>query len=112
MLFLSDGGTETAGNPVIAIRIKAQDAISKDIFGNALVAFGPHDLEFAYELDGTEGEPSRKDLSIALLECSKIGMRILIKEITDATAVSATSMDAEAADLTLDVETQWPNKGI
>lgn len=111
MLFLSDGAVETAGNPVIAIRIKAQDAISKDILGNSLDAYTPHTLEFAYELDGTEGEPSRKDITKCFLECSKVGMKIEVKEIADATAVSATSMDATAAALSLEYDVQWPTKG-
>lgn len=112
MLFLSDGGTETAGNPVIALRIKAVDAVSKDVFGNANVAFAPHELEVAYELDGTEGEPDRKDLAIVLYETTKIGMKTLIKEIADATAVSEASMDAAAAAESLEFDVLWPTKGV
>lgn len=112
MLFCSDAGNEAAGQPVVAVRIKAVDAVSKDIFGNDLIAFGPHELEVAYELDGTEGEPSRRDLSKVMLEVSKIGMKILIKEIADATAVSATSMSATAPADVLDYEVVWPTKGL
>ena len=84
MLFLSDAGNEVAGQPVIAIRIKSQDAVSKDVFGNQLYAFGPHILEIAYELDGTEGEPSRRDIIKAMSEVSKLGLKIEVKEIADA----------------------------
>jgi len=112
LLICSNGGAESAGQPVIAIRIKAQDAVSKDVFGNDLVAFAPHTIEVAYELDATEAEPSRLDLAKVMQEVSKIGMKIDIKEIADGTAVSAASMDATAVALSLEVETQWPTKGI
>ena len=112
LLICSDAANEAAGQPVIAIRIKAQDAVSKDVFGNDLVAFAPHTIEVAYELDATEAEPSRLDLAKVMQEVSKIGMKIDIKEIADGTAVSAASMDAAAVALSLEVETQWPTKGI
>lgn len=112
MLICSDGGVETAGNPVIAIRIKAVDAVSKDVFGNDLVAFSPHTIEVAYELDGTEGEPSRRDIIKTMAEVQKIGMKVLVKEIADATAVSAASMDAAAVADALEFEVQWPTKGL
>jgi hypothetical protein len=112
MLFCSDGGVKTAGNPVIALRIKSQDAVSKDVFGNALTAFGPHTMEVAYELDGTEGEPSRRDLSKVMFEVAKLGFKTEVKEIADATAVSATSMDAASPADSLEYDTQWPAKGI
>jgi len=112
MLFLSDGGTETAGNPVIGLRVKAADAVSKDVFGNDLTAFAPHELELAYELDGTEAEPDRKDLAITLHETGKIGLKTLIKEVADATAVDETSMDATAAAEALEYDLTWPTKGV
>ena len=111
MLFLSDGGTETAGNPVIAIRIKGKDAVSKDIFGGAITAAAPHIAELAYELDGTEAEPNRKDIAKVMFELVKTGVRIEIKEIADATAVSESSIDAASAAEDLD-NLYWPNKSI
>jgi len=111
MLFLSDGGVETAGSPVIAIRIKAIDAVSKDVFGNALDAYAPHAMEIAYEKDGTEAEPSRRDLQKVEWEAFKLGVKALIKEITDGTAVSAASMDAASADDEID-DLYWPTKGV
>jgi|NOAtaT_7_FD_contig_51_5285587_length_2665_multi_4_in_0_out_0_3 hypothetical protein len=112
LLLCSDGGNEAAGQPVIGIRIKAQDAVSKDVFGNDLVAFAPHTIEVAFELDAAEGEPSRRDLIKAMADIAKIGMKIDVKEIADGTAVSAASMDAAAVADSLEVETQWPTKGI
>ena len=112
MLVLSDGGVETAGNPVVALRMKAADAVSKDIFGNDLAAFAPHEIEVAYELDSTEAEPDRKDLAIVYQEVAKIGAKIVVKEVADATAVSEASLNATAAALELEADIQWPTKGI
>jgi hypothetical protein len=109
-LILSDGGTETAGNPVIAIRIKAADAVSKDVFGNSFDAFAPHTVEIGYELDGTEAEPSRLDLAKVMHECSKLGAKMQIKEIADATAVTMASLSAAAVALELEFELRWPTK--
>ena len=110
-LMLSDGGNEAAGQPVIFIRIKQIDAVSKDIFGNALNAYAPHVCELAYELDGTEAEPSRKDLAKVMWELAKLGVKIEIKEIADGTAVSAAAVDAAAAAEELDW-LNWPTKGV
>lgn len=113
LLICSDGGSEAAGSAVIAIRIKAQDAVSKDVFGNDLVAFAPHTIEVAHELDANGKQtPSQLDMAKAMQEVSKIGMKIDIKEIANATAVSEASMNAAAVALSLEVETQWPTKGI
>jgi hypothetical protein len=45
VLVLSDGANEASGQPVVAIRIKDQDAGSKDVFGSALQAFNPQIME-------------------------------------------------------------------
>jgi hypothetical protein len=113
LLICSDGGSEAAGQSVIAIRIRAQNAISKDVFGNDLVAFAPHTIEMAHELDGSGKQtPSQLDMVKVMQEVAKIGMKIDVKEIANATAVSEASMDAASVALSLEVETQWPTKGI
>lgn len=111
VIILSDGGNEAAGQPVIALRIKGEDAVSKDIFGNAITAASPHDLEFAYELDSTEAEPSRLDIAKVLFEAVKLGCKVVVKQIADGTAVSIASMDATAAAEELD-NLYWPTKGV
>jgi len=112
MLFLSDAGSEIAGAAVIAIRIKAVDAVSKDVFGNDLIAFAPHKCEIAYELTAANNPiPTDVDLLIAEFEAIKTGVAIQLKEIANGTAVSATSMDAKAVDIELD-ELYWPTKGV
>jgi len=110
-LILSDNGTETAGNPVIAIRIKQISAVSKDVFGNDMNAYSPHACEIAYELDGTEAEPDRKDIEMAVWELARNGVKLQVKEIADGTAVSFASMDATAAAQELD-DLRNPNKGV
>lgn len=112
MLICSDGGAEGAGAAVIAIRIKADDAVSTDVFGNALVAFAPHTLEFAYELAAANNPiPVDADIFKATFEAFKTGVKSQLKEIANGTAVSATSMDAKAADAECD-ELYWPTKGV
>jgi hypothetical protein len=112
ILTLSDGGVVTAGNPVVLLRIKAIDAVSKDIFGNALVAFCPHELEIAYELDGAEGEPSRKDLAVIFAEIFQLGIKVLVKEVADATAVDETSLNSTAVAQAIEYSVVWPKKGM
>jgi len=111
MLICSDGGTETAGNPVIGVRVKSYDAVSKDVFGNDLDAFTPHHCEIAYELDTGNPEPSALDLTEVTAELAKRGFALEIKEIADGTAVDATSMSAKEADRVIEVQDEWPTKG-
>lgn len=109
-IVLSDAGNEAAGQPVILVRMKQIDAVSKDIFGNDLKAYAPHTCEVAYELDGTEAEPSRLDLQLVMFELAKRGIKIEIKQVADATAVTPTSVDATATAQELDW-LRWPTKG-
>jgi len=112
MLILSDGGAEAAGDAVIAIRMKAVDAVSKDVFGNDLVAFTPHSMEVAYELDANgKPTPANADVAEAIVEAAKKGVKIEIKEIANTTAVSAASMDAASPVKEIEVQDEWPTKG-
>lgn len=110
-LMLSDNGTETAGNPVIFIRVKQTDAVSKDILGLDNLALAPHACEIAYELDATEAEPSRLDLQMVMHEVAPFGVAVQIKEIADATAVTPAAVDAAAVAADLEASIQWPTKG-
>lgn len=96
MLFLSDNGNEAAGQPVAVLRLKGVDAVSKDVFGNSIVAAAPHALEIAWELDGANPEVSVLDITKIAHEAIKMGTKIQIKQIADGTAVSEASMDAAA----------------
>jgi len=109
-LVLSDNGTETAGNPVIFIRIKQIDAVSKDVFGNAMSAYAPHICELAYELDSSEAEPSRLDIIKVMFELAQLGIRTQVKQIADGTAVTPANVDAATAAEDFDW-IYWPTKG-
>lgn len=113
MLFLSDAANEAEAQPVIVLRMKAADAVSKDVFGNALVAFAPHILEVAYEITATSNKawPANKDIQLVEWEAFKVGARTQVKEIASGTAVSEASMDAASAVLDMD-ELYWPGKSV
>lgn len=112
MLIVSATGSEAAGQSVIAIRMSSVNAVSKDVFGNDLIAFAPHIVEVAYELTAADNPiPSDADLFKVEYEVFKIGARTQLKEIANGTAVSATSMDAAA--VAADVEDlNWPTKSV
>lgn len=112
MIFLSDGGVETASNPVILIRIKGVDMGSKDVFGNATTAYAPHTLEFAYELAAANNPtPTDVNLFTAAFEAIKTGVRFQLKEIANATAVTQAAIDAKSADTDLE-DINWPTKSV
>lgn len=111
MLFVS-AGNEAAGQPVIGIRISAVDAVSRDIFGNATFGYAPHNLEIAYELQAANNPtPINTEIVTVIWEAAKTGIKMQLKEIANATAVTESSMNAKAADLELD-ELYWPLKSI
>jgi hypothetical protein len=105
MLVLSIGGDETATNPVIAIRMRANDAVSKDIFGNANVAFAPHTIEIASE----DAVPSRKDLAIVDAEVAKLNIKIQVKVIAAGVAVNEANINSAAPVAVIDW-LQFPTK--
>jgi len=112
MLFASVGGNEAAGQPVLAIRIRNVDMVSKDVFGGDTSAYAPHTLELAYELAAVAGPiPAAADLAAGQFESVKTGCRWQLKEIANGTAVDEASMDAAspAADLE---ELYWPTKSV
>lgn len=110
-LVCSDGGVETAGASVILIRISNVDAVSKDIFGNQTYAYAPHLMEFAYELNGTDSQPSHADVAKAAYESQRVGARWQLKEIADGTAVTAANVSAASALVDLE-NLYWPTKSV
>jgi hypothetical protein len=112
MLFISDSGSEAAGQAVQALRIKAQDAVSKDVFGNDLVAFAPHALEHAWELTAANNPiPTDADIYAVAFEAVKTGVKIQLKELANGTAVTAANMDAASVAVELE-DLEWPTKGV
>jgi hypothetical protein len=97
MLILSDNANEAAGQPVIGLRLKGVSAVSKDVFGNDIIAAAPHALEIAWELNASNPRPSVLDITLVSYEAMKMGTKVQIKQIADGTAVSEASLDATAA---------------
>ena len=112
MLFLSVGGNEAEGQPVILIRVKNVDLVSKDIFGNASFAYAPHTLELAYELAAAnKPEPTLADLAVAKWEAERCGCRYQEKSIANGTAVSEAALNAAAPIADLE-DLYWPTKSV
>ena len=84
-----------------SIEIEARDAVSKDVFGNDLVAFAPHDARLA-----SVNAQSKADLSKVHMELSKAGLeKVLLSEGADLAAAEA----AAAEEILFDI--RWPTKG-
>jgi hypothetical protein len=107
MLFLSLAGAEAAGDNVVAIRMKGIDMVSKDVFGNDAIAYTPHTIEIAYE----DTVADELDKAVVIAECAKVGVKLEIKAIAAATAVTEASIDAKAADREIENDDLWPTKG-
>lgn len=110
-IIIMSRGNEAAGQPVIAIRIKGIDAVSKDIFGNDITAAAPHNAEIAYETDAADDEAQILDLIKVMFELAKLGTKIQVKVIANGTAVTEASMDAAAASESID-NLYWPTKSV
>jgi hypothetical protein len=85
-----------------SIRIEANDAISKDVFGNALVAFTPHKLYFASRNDAM----STLVVSKLMSEIVKLGIKMVVQ--THATVLA--TAEAAAGDEVI-VDVQWSAAG-
>lgn len=83
------------------IQIEAVNAISKDIFGNDLIAFTPHLLDFAYD-NGIAADVLAKIYA----EIVKLGIKFQVA--TDATLAAAKA----ATPSVIEADMQWPTKGM
>ncbi len=110
-LMISDGGAVTAGNPVIYLKIKAA-SVQPDALGIDMAARAPHIAILAYELDGTVPEPSALDLAKVQMEVVKRGVRMQIRQIADATAVTNANAEAAAVAADLPMDMYWPMAGV
>lgn len=88
-----------------SLTIISQDAISKDVFGNALVAFAPHTISFASRNDAM----STLKVSEIMLE---IGRQGIDKTAIQVHATSLASAQASAPVATLTAQVEWPSKGV
>lgn len=87
-----------------SIRIEAADAVSKDVFGNDLVAFAPHKIEFASRDD------AMSSLVVAKILTEVIKMGVEKTVVKTHPTVLATAEAAAGDELVIDVT--WPTKGI
>lgn len=111
-LFLSHAASEVEGQPVIYIRVAQVSAVSADIFGNALLAYAPHQLQIAYELRSNgDSFPAHADLFKAEYEALKMGVKVQFIEIANGTAVTEANVNAATPIADLD-ELYWPTKGV
>lgn len=113
-LLISQNGNFAEGQPVIYVKIAAQDMISKDIFGNDTDSYAPHILTFAYELTGAAGTnsiPSHADILTCEWETIKTGVLVQLKELANGTQVTDANVTAASPIVVLD-ELYWPTKGV
>jgi hypothetical protein len=87
-----------------SLKIVAADAVSKDVFGNDLVAFAPHRIEFASRDDAMSTLKSAQ-IQNEVVKCGIEKMNVK----THATSL-ASAEAAAGTDIIFDV--QWPTKGI
>lgn len=112
MIFLSHNANEAEAQPVVLVRIKGVDAVSKDVFGNATSAYAPHTLELAYELaSANDPEPTLADIEIAKFESQKLGCRYQEKQIANGTAVTEAAINAATPSNDLE-DLYWPTKSV
>ena len=113
-LLISQNGNVAEGQPVIYVKISAQDMISKDIFGNDTDSYAPHNLFVAYELSGAAGTnpiPNHADIGAVLFETIKTGVRLNLVELANGTAVTDANVSAATPILAID-ELYWPTKNV
>lgn len=102
VLIISDGGVETSTSAVVAVRISAIDAVSKDIFGNQLTAFNPQLTEVFVQ---TAVAISEKDMLIIGYEVCRRADILQSKTTQAAQTVesqldnAATILDAEICEI-------------
>ena len=113
-LLITENGNGAEGQPVIYVKISAQDMISKDIFGNDTDSYAPHNLTVAYELSGSAGSnpiPNHADIASVLFETIKTGVRLNLVELANGTQVTDANVSAATPILAID-ELYWPTKNV
>ena len=96
-------GRKLAIDSDMSIRIEAKDAVSKDIFGNAVDAFTPHEVKFAID----SAVATHSEVAKVMLELGKIGFALKIGEDATLAAAETAADSAEAEQHNV----AWPTKG-
>jgi len=99
----ADGWPILGYNSELLLRVKGEDAVSKDIFGNSFAAYAPHILNIA-----CISTISREEYSKILHECSKLGIKLAINEVVGAPVAA----DLNSFDFEIRFDMQWPGKGV
>jgi len=110
-IFISHNGNEAAGQPVVLVKISQIDMVSKDVFGNSLLAYTPLLLQVNYELGaaGNQTYVSHADLAVVSFEAIKTGIRFQKSENANGTAVTDANLATATVIADLD-ELYWPTK--
>jgi hypothetical protein len=99
---LAKGRKLTIDATKASIRIEAKDAVSKDVFGNDLDAFTPHEVKFAAIDAATAVEVAK-----IMMDLGKIGFGLKLGNGADLAAAEAAADAAEEERHS----SQWPTKG-
>jgi len=109
--FTVDSSNDANGWPKLTLNtdeasllISADDMVSKDVFGNDLVAFAPHTIDFASRDDAMTTLKSTE----VMLEVVKMGINTTVVK-THATSLSSAE-SATGDELIFDIT--WPGKGV
>lgn len=107
VLTLSDGSPASA-EKVILIRVRQIDAVSKDIFGNANLAFSPHIMDIAYEDASAFAGVDWAKLSI---EVAKEGIKAIVYKAVAGAIPALSDMVPAKQEAALEFDILWPSKG-
>src|ERR1700688_4183767 len=110
-IFVSHGGNEAEGQPVVYIRIMDADVGAKDVFGNSTFPFTPTTTQIAYEFTaGGFPEPTVTDYSTCLFEVARMGTIVQEFAIANGSAVTEANVNAATPLQTLK-DVDWGFKG-
>lgn len=101
---LAKGRKLSIDSDKMTVRIEAKDAVSKDVFGNALDAFTPHEVKLA--IDNDSGA-THSEVAKMMMDLAKIGFGLKIGEGADIAAAEAAADAAEEQRH----NAMWPTKG-
>lgn len=96
-------GKKLVLNACISIRIEAKDAVSKDIFGNSVDSFAPHEVKLAID----NAVATHSQVAKAMMELGKQGVALKIGEddsLADA-EIAADSAEEQRHNM------MWPTRG-
>ena len=83
-------GKKLAIDADMSIRIESKDAVSKDIFGNDLDSFTPHEVKFAID----NAVATHSEVAKVMIELAKFGFALKIGEGANLGAAETAADDA------------------